>query len=155
MKCLRILSLAGAAAIAAMSAAPAIAAGPSDSDLAKANANRGEWLIYGRTYDNQRFSPLTAINPGNVKNLRPVWAASLGTLDGLEATRRLRRTPRVAAVPIIAISASAQSSDRAASLDAGADAFLTKPVNADELLERIGALLRLRWTTTAATQAPP
>ena len=76
-------------------------------------------------------------------------------LDGLEATRRLRRTPRVAAVPIIAISASAQSSDRAASLDAGADAFLTKPVNADELLERIGALLRLRWTTTAATQAPP
>lgn len=63
-----------------------VQAGPSDADLVKADKNRSEWLIYGRTYDNQRFSPLTQITPKNVSQLRPIWAMSLGTLDGLEAT---------------------------------------------------------------------
>lgn len=61
-------------------------AGPSDADLTAAAKNRGEWLMYGRTYDNQRFSPLKQITPANVKNLRPVWTAALNSLDGLEAT---------------------------------------------------------------------
>ncbi|MCW5623305.1 MAG: PQQ-dependent dehydrogenase, methanol/ethanol family [Burkholderiales bacterium] len=61
------------------------AAGPTDADLL-ATKGRGDWLNYGRTYDNQRFSPLTQIKPSNVKNLRPVWAAGLNSLDGLEAT---------------------------------------------------------------------
>jgi PAS domain S-box-containing protein len=67
-------------------------------------------------------------------------------MDGLEATRRLREMPELSAVPIITISASAQPSFRADSLAAGADAFLTKPVQVDELMDRIGALLQLRWT---------
>jgi glucose dehydrogenase len=83
MKHLRSLM---AASVAALLGMPALAAGPTDSDLVKASGNNREWLIYGRTYDNQRFSPLTGITPANVRNLRPVWAASLGTLDGLEAT---------------------------------------------------------------------
>lgn len=86
MKCMPMLMQAVMTACAAALAAPAFCAAPGDADLVRANANRGEWLIYGRTYDNQRFSPLAAIHPGNVRNLRPVWAASLGTLDGLEAT---------------------------------------------------------------------
>lgn len=55
-------------------------------DLLKAAGNNAEWLMYGRTYDNWRFSPLTQITPGNVAELRPVWVFSTGTLDGLEAT---------------------------------------------------------------------
>lgn len=86
MKCMPMLMQTVVTACAAALAAPAFCAAPGDADLVRANANRGEWLIYGRTYDNQRFSPLAAIHPGNVRNLRPVWAASLGTLDGLEAT---------------------------------------------------------------------
>jgi PAS domain S-box-containing protein len=70
-------------------------------------------------------------------------------MDGPEATRRLRATPGLEDVPIIAISAGAQPADRAASLAAGADAFLTKPVRLDDLLDSIGSLLKLRWT------APP
>jgi len=61
-------------------------AGPNDADLVAAAKNRGEWLMYGRTYDNQRFSPLKQITPANVKSLRPVWTAALNSLDGLEAT---------------------------------------------------------------------
>lgn len=75
------------AALSAWMLAPAVqAAGLSDADLVKADANRGDWMIYGRTYDNQRYSPLKQITPRNVGQLRPVWAMSLGTLDGLEAT---------------------------------------------------------------------
>ncbi len=62
------------------------AAGPTDASLTGAAKNRSEWLMYGRTYDNQRFSPLTQIKPSNVKSLRPVWTAALNSLDGLEAT---------------------------------------------------------------------
>ena len=70
-------------------------------------------------------------------------------MDGLEATRRLRAMPELESVPIIAISASAQSSDRDESLAAGASAFLTKPVRVDELVQSIGELLRLKWTGPA------
>lgn len=57
-----------------------------DEELRGAPANAAEWLIYGRTYDNQRFSPLAQITPENVAGLRPVWAFSLGNVDGVEAT---------------------------------------------------------------------
>ncbi len=73
-----------ACAISAGIALPA--AGQSTSDLVNANQNSSEWLVYGRTYDNQRFSPLTQINSRNVAGLRPVWAASMGSVDGVEAT---------------------------------------------------------------------
>ena len=60
-------------------------------DLLKAQDNAAEWLMYGRDYRNQRFSPLDQITPDNVKELRPVWAFSTGgTLAGLEATPLIR-----------------------------------------------------------------
>lgn len=73
-----------AAAVVGSASLPAAA--QTSLDLAAADQNRGEWLLYGRTYDNQRFSPLTQITPRNVAQLRAVWAASMGSLDGLEAT---------------------------------------------------------------------
>ena len=83
MTSLRLLPLAAATVLLAPAAS---VAGPTDADLLAAAKNRGEWLIYGRTYDNQRFSPLTGIKPSNVAGLRPVWSAGLNSLDGLEAT---------------------------------------------------------------------
>ena len=60
-------------------------------DLLNAQDNAAEWLMYGRDYRNQRFSPLDQITPDNVKDLRPVWAFSTGgTLAGLEATPLMR-----------------------------------------------------------------
>ena len=45
-----------------------------------------DWLTHGRTYDEQRFSPLERINTGNVKNLGLAWFADLDTARGQEAT---------------------------------------------------------------------
>ena len=40
-----------------------------DQRLLNADSDQDNWLLYGRTYDNQRFSPLTQITRENVKRL--------------------------------------------------------------------------------------
>src|ERR1700675_3559497 len=52
------------------------------------NADReaGNWLSYGRTYSEQRFSPLASITAGNAKELGLAWFADLDTDRGQEAT---------------------------------------------------------------------
>ena len=70
---------------------PVQAASVTTEDLLNPGKSPGEWLMYGRDYANQRFSPLGQITPENVGNLRPVWAFSTGgKLDGLEATPLMR-----------------------------------------------------------------
>jgi alcohol dehydrogenase (cytochrome c) len=75
-------SMAGAAACALMIAgAPLLAAGaagPNDADLMGDAASTGDVLTYGMGPQAQRFSPLNAINDGNVSKLVPAFAASLG-----------------------------------------------------------------------------
>lgn len=45
-----------------------------------------DWTMHGRTYDEQRFSPLRQINEQNVAKLGLAWSRELGTARGLEAT---------------------------------------------------------------------
>ena len=49
-------------------------------------ADPKEWLSHGRTYSEQRHSPLTAINKSNVAQLGLQWSYDLGTSRGIEAT---------------------------------------------------------------------
>jgi quinohemoprotein ethanol dehydrogenase len=51
-----------------------------------ANEQPGNWMTYGRTYDEQRFSPLKQVNDGNVRNLGLAWYFDLDTHRGQEAT---------------------------------------------------------------------
>jgi CheY-like chemotaxis protein len=66
-------------------------------------------------------------------------------MDGMEATRRLRQSPGLKEIPVIAVSASASGTDEASSLAAGANVFLSKPINLGRLLSQIGSLLNLVW----------
>jgi len=61
-------------------------------------------------------------------------------IDGLEVCRRLRRLGN--RVPILMLTARVDISDRVAGLDAGADDYLIKPFDVDELKARLRALLR-------------
>ena len=65
-------------------ASPAATSGVTDALIAA--AAEGEWLSYGRDYNEQRFATLTQINDTNVKDLGLAWSADLDTARGQEAT---------------------------------------------------------------------
>ena len=54
--------------------------------IAEADKHPGDWMSYGRTYDEQRFSPLTEINDQDASRLGLAWSADLDTTRGQEAT---------------------------------------------------------------------
>ena len=62
-------------------------------------------------------------------------------IDGLDLIRSLRSEPSWSRIPAVVVSARVQEEDRAAALQAGANAFLPKPFSARELRETIRPLL--------------
>lgn len=54
--------------------------------LVEASTDADNWLSYGRTYDEQRFSPLDQIGTANVKDLGLAWHADMDSARGQEAT---------------------------------------------------------------------
>jgi PAS domain S-box-containing protein len=79
-----------------------------------------------------------------------------GEIDGLEATRRLRRAPPGAAMRIIAVSASAYDLDRTECFAAGCDEFLAKPFREEELWAMLERFLGVVWrySELEETRAP-
>ncbi len=76
----------------------------------------------------------------------------LPKMNGLEVTRKLRETPAFSHTPIIAITAYAMKGDKERVIDAGCDAYLSKPINTRELPEIIAGMLLQRqkdkaWST--------
>ena len=57
-----------------------------DSRILSAESEPGNWLAYGRTYEEQRFSPLKQINKETITDLGLVWSKDMGTNRALEAT---------------------------------------------------------------------
>jgi two-component system cell cycle response regulator DivK len=76
---------------------------------------------------------------------------NLPEVDGWGATRLIRAAEGTRAIPIIALTAHALTSDRQKTLDAGCDDYHTKPVEFPRLLNQIESLLRGR----SASAAPP
>ena len=56
-----------------------------DQRIIDADDEPGNWLAYGRTYEEQRFSPLQQINKTSVKDLGLAWYKDMGTNRALEA----------------------------------------------------------------------
>ena len=64
----------------------ALAAGVDEAAIRATEQAGGEWLSHGRTYAEQRFSPLKQIDASNVKSLGLAWYMDLDNTRGLEAT---------------------------------------------------------------------
>lgn len=84
----------------------------------------------------------------------PVAAALLdlnyqGGMSGFDLIAALRADPRTADLPTIALTAHASPEDRTRCLDAGFDAYLSKPVLRADMLESVAALLARREPVVA------
>lgn len=64
--------------------------------------------------------------------------------SGYEVCRALKSDPRYAEIPIIMVTALNESGDMERARESGADDFLCKPVNKNELIDRVSNLLKLR-----------
>ena len=65
-------------------------------------------------------------------------------LDGYELCRRLRASPATALLPVILVTSLDPQNERMKGIEAGADDFITKPVNWEELFARVRSLLRVK-----------
>ncbi len=63
-------------------------------------------------------------------------------LSGYDVVRKMRQDPRTARIPILILTARSQPMDKEMALEAGANAFMSKPVTAHELTERVEAVIR-------------
>ncbi|MBH8610616.1 MULTISPECIES: PQQ-dependent dehydrogenase, methanol/ethanol family [Pseudomonadaceae] len=65
---------------------PLLAAAVDEAAIRATEHEGGQWLSHGRTYSEQRYSPLEQINAGNVKGLGLAWYKDLDNTRGLEST---------------------------------------------------------------------
>jgi adenylate cyclase len=74
-------------------------------------------------------------------------------MNGIDLCRRLKADPSTLSLPVVLVTGLHQPSDRVAGIEAGADDFLTKPVDRAELLARVGSLMRLQEARAALEAA--
>ena len=74
-------------------------------------------------------------------------------LNGFEVCRQLKNNPDTRLTPVVLITGLSETQDRVLGLEAGADAFLSKPINLSELLARVRSLLSLKVFTDELERA--
>lgn len=67
-------------------------------------------------------------------------------MDGFEVCERLKSDPKTAHIPVVMVTALTDATDRVRGLEAGADDFLSKPLNDTALMARVRSLVRLKMT---------
>jgi two-component system KDP operon response regulator KdpE len=109
------------------------------------------------TLSSQGYGIRTASDGEEALQLMKGWAPDLivtdlrmPNMDGLELCRRIRTESRI---PIIVLSVKGEETIKVEALDAGADDYITKPFNINELLARVRAALR-RASTPQQPETP-
>ena len=72
-------------------------------------------------------------------------------ISGIDIARKIRATPEIASIPIIMFTARSQVDDKVEGLEAGADAYITKPARPRELFAQVNSILKRTPHRTGAT----
>ena len=120
-------------------------------------------ILMSTRMEGEYFETLTAGDGVEALRVAREWRPDLVLLDvmmpcmdGFEACRQLKAEPETAHLPVVMVTALDALGDRLRGLEAGADEFLTKPVDRETLLARLKGLLRLKrlsdeWRTRVET----
>lgn len=65
-------------------------------------------------------------------------------IDGFETCRQMKQDPEISHIPVVMVTALSDPSDRVQGLEAGADDFITKPINDTALFARVRSLVRIK-----------
>ena len=68
---------------------------------------------------------------------------SMPGMDGLQATVEIRNLPKIAHIPIIALTANVMKGDRERSMEAGCDGYIGKPINVDTFADEVFEYFRV------------
>mgnify|MGYP000162084031 CR=1 FL=1 len=99
------------------------------------------------------FDVITALNGKDALELAATKSPDIILLDimmpgmdGFEVCERLKADPETAHIPVVMVTALTDATDRVRGLEAGADDFLSKPLNDTALMARVRSLVRLKMT---------
>ena len=119
---------------------PVIAALDDEADileLLKVSLQKAGYRFEGFQEADDLFRYLEKESPGLI-----LLDLMLPDTDGLEVCRQIRKSERLAAIPVIMLTARGDEADKVVGLELGADDYVTKPFSVKELVARIHAVLR-------------
>jgi DNA-binding response OmpR family regulator len=117
---------------------------PDIADLMRRYLRKGGFEVDVRLSGREALNTIAAAPPDLI-----VLDVMLPHVNGLEICRLVRADEKIAATPIIMVTARAEEAERIAGLDLGADDYLAKPFSPGELVARVRALLRRTARTPA------
>jgi CheY-like chemotaxis protein len=106
-------------------------------DLLTRRLTRRGWVVLTASDGRQAIEQATASMPDLI-----LMDLNLPDIDGWTVTGRLKKDPRTARIPVLALTAHAMVGDREKALAAGCDDFETKPVEMDRLIAKMQALTK-------------
>ena len=111
-------------------------------DLIAGLLQRDNYVVHTATDGEQALHLVSTRHPDLVLS-----DVMMPKMDGFELCRRLKEDRVTRLIPVVLVTALGEREDRIAGIDAGADDFLTKPVNPHELRARARSLVRLKRFT--------
>ena len=102
---------------------------PDILELIEYNLKKEGYLVYTATNGQEAVSEAKRTLPDLI-----ILDIMMPKMDGYEATRQIRKKNKWAKLPVIALTAKAMMDDREKCIEAGANDYITKPVDADQLI---------------------
>ncbi|MDJ1169095.1 hybrid sensor histidine kinase/response regulator [Roseofilum sp. BLCC_M154] len=112
---------------------------PDNFDVIETLLNDEEYNLHYAANGQEALNSLETYDPGLI-----LLDVMMPGIDGIEVCRQIKAMPKWKVIPIIMITALSEKSDLARCLNAGADDFISKPVNGIELRARVSSMLRIK-----------
>ena len=112
---------------------------PSNFDVIAAQLSDCDYQIHYAFSGQEALSSLDIYNPDLI-----LLDVMMPGINGIEVCQQIKAMPKWQAVPIVMVTALSSKSDLAQCLGAGADDFISKPVNSEELRARVKSMLRIK-----------